>query len=130
MRINQFAGIVLILLMVHASSFAQQAAPPTGPTKEQDHPPSIYLWPNGAPGSEARKNEPERTEWQTETDTKLTFPVTFNIHNPSITPFLPAKDKATGAAVVIAPGGGHAILTTGREGYDLGQWLADRGVAA
>jgi len=38
--------------------------------------------------------------------------------------------KATGAAVIIAPGGGHMFLTIDREGYDLGKWLADHGVAA
>ena len=29
---------------------------------------------------------------------------------PSIAAYLPAKDKSTGAAVVIAPGGGHLEL--------------------
>ncbi len=60
----------------------------------------VPLWPNGAPGFESRRNEPEiaRDYWVK------------NIHNPSITVFLPPKEKATGAAVVIFPGGGHREL--------------------
>jgi endo-1,4-beta-xylanase len=67
-------------------------------------------------------------DWRQEPD--IVFPVTFNIHDPSITPFLPSPDKATGAAIVVAPGGGHMFLTMDREGYDVGQWLADHGIAA
>jgi len=95
---------------------------------ESPHPTPIVLWPNGAPGSEARKNEPETVAWRQEID--LVFPIIYNIHNPSITPYIPAKDKANGSAVIIAPGGGHMQLTIDREGYDLGKWLADHGVAA
>lgn len=101
---------------------------PANPPVESAHPTSIPLWPNGAPGSEARKNEPEQIAWRQEKD--IVFPVLFNVHNPSITPFLPAKDKATGCAVIIAPGGGNRQHTIDREGYDLGRWLADRGIAA
>lgn len=95
---------------------------------ESAHPASIALWESGAPGSEARKGEPENISWRQEPD--IVFPVIFNIHNPSITPFHPAKGKATGAAVIIAPGGGHWQLTIDREGYDLARWLAEHGVAA
>lgn len=95
---------------------------------ESPHPTPIALWPNGAPGSEARKDEPEQISYRQEAD--IVFPIIFNIHNPSLTPFLPAKGKATGAAVIIAPGGGHMFVTIDREGYDLAKWLADRGIAA
>jgi acetyl esterase/lipase len=116
--------------LLGAAGSAGQTPPPVPsiPAEEPAHPPSIPLWPAGAPGSEARKDEKERVEWRQEPG--IGFPVVFNIHNPSITPFLPAPDKATGAAVIIAPGGGHMFLTMGREGYDLGKWLADRGIAA
>jgi endo-1,4-beta-xylanase len=52
-----------------------------------------------------------------------------NIHNPTITAFLPPQDKATGVAIVIAPGGGHRFLSIDHEGYDVGKWLAGIGVA-
>jgi len=53
-----------------------------------------------------------------------------NIHHPSLTVYLPAPWTATGCAVVIAPGGGHARLAIQHEGYAVAQWLADHGIAA
>jgi acetyl esterase/lipase len=101
---------------------------PATPAVESAHPPEVPLWAGGAPGSEARKNEPEEISWRQEPD--IVFPVLSNVHNPSITPFLPAKDRATGCAVIIAPGGGHMQHTIDREGYDLAKWFAERGIAA
>ena len=103
-------------------------AVPTAPATESPHPASIPLWPEGAPGSEARKDEPENISYRQEAD--IVFPIVYNIHNPSITPFLPASDKATGCAVIVAPGGGHMFHTIDREGYDVARWLADHGIAA
>lgn len=101
--------------------------PPTAPL-ERPHPPAIPLWEGGAPGSEAYRELPEAISWRQEPD--LVFPVISNVHRPSLTPYLPARSRATGAAVIIAPGGGHMQLTMDREGYDLAEWLADRGIAA
>ena len=101
---------------------------PANPPVESPHPAAVPLWPEGAPGSESRQAEPENISWRQEPD--IVFPVISNIHQPSITPFLPAKDKATGCAVIIAPGGGHMQLTIDREGYDLARWFAERGIAA
>jgi acetyl esterase/lipase len=87
--------------------------------------PSImFLWPNGAPGSEG-KMAPETVRVTPEGDH-----VVSGVHRPSITVYLPSKDKATGASVVIIPGGGHAELWMDHEGYRVGQWLIDHGVAA
>lgn len=84
-----------------------------------EQPPALALWPEGAPGSEARKSEPERQEGSN----------VVNVHNPSITPFIPARN-ASGTAVLIAPGGGHAKLCLGHEGYALAEWFRDHGIAA
>lgn len=89
-------------------------------------PASIPLWKNGAPGSEVRADEPEKVD-RSEDGKKFNVS---NVHNPSITPFLPAKGNANGAAVLIAPGGGHRVLCLGHEGYSLAQYLADKGIAA
>lgn len=86
----------------------------------QAEPTVIPLWANGAPGFESRRNEPEQAkDWWVK-----------NIHNPSITAFLPSKESATGAAVVIAPGGGHRELVFNAEGRDAALFLNKIGVAA
>ena len=84
-----------------------------------DHP-VVPLWAGGAPGSEARRNEPETVKGSSVS----------NVHNPSLTVYLPAKDKATGCAVIVAPGGGHSNHAIQHEGYNVAQWLSDHGVAA
>ena len=48
---------------------------------------------------------------------------------PSLTVYLPPKEKNTGAAIVIAPGGGYNILAIDHEGYDVAKWLNSIGVA-
>ncbi|GDX10056.1 endo-1,4-beta-xylanase [Verrucomicrobiota bacterium] len=82
-------------------------------------PEALPLWPHGAPGSEARVAEPEKQDGSN----------VMNVHNPSLTPFIPTTG-ATGVAVVIAPGGGHSKLCLGHEGYALAEWLREHGIAA
>lgn len=53
-----------------------------------------------------------------------------NVTDATLTPFLPDPAKATGAAVVVAPGGGFRTLSMENEGWDVARALADRGVAA
>ncbi len=83
----------------------------------QEAPQVIPLWPKGAPGFENRRNEPEQAKdyWVR------------NIHNPSLTVFLPPKGKANGAAVVICPGGGHRLLVWTAEGIDPAKFLDSLG---
>lgn len=78
----------------------------------------IPLWPKGAPGFENLRNEPEQAKdyWVK------------NIHNPSLTVFLPPAGKANGAAVVICPGGGHRLLVYTAEGVEPAQYLNNLGV--
>ena len=53
-----------------------------------------------------------------------------DIHRPSMFVFLPAKDKANGAAVVICPGGGHRYLVMDLEGSLVAERLNAMGIAA
>jgi acetyl esterase/lipase len=53
-----------------------------------------------------------------------------NVTVATLTPFLPDPAKATGAAVVVAPGGGFRTLSMQNEGWDVARALAARGVAA
>ena len=66
----------------------------------------IPLWPEGAPGALGTS----------ETDI------------PTLTAFLPSPEKATGAAIVICPGGGYGGLAP-HEGAGYAEWLAENGVA-
>ncbi len=53
-----------------------------------------------------------------------------NVTVATLTPFLPDPAKATGAAVIVAPGGGFRTLSMENEGWQVAQALADKGVAA
>jgi acetyl esterase/lipase len=53
-----------------------------------------------------------------------------NVTVATLTPFLPDPAKATGAAVVVAPGGGFRTLSMENEGWNVARALAARGVAA
>jgi len=57
-------------------------------------------------------------------------PMVRNVSMATLTPFLPAPGKATGAAVIVAPGGGFRWLSINNEGWKVAKALADQGVAA
>ncbi len=80
----------------------------------------VFLWPNGAPGFENKKNEPEQAKdyWVK------------RIHNPSLTVYLPPEEKANGAAVIICPGGGHSLLVITAEGKEAAEYFNSLGVTA
>ena len=83
-------------------------------------PPVVPLWENGAPGFEDRKDEPEIEEgWSIR-----------NIHNPSLTVFLPEKENANGVGIIVVPGGGLRKLGFQGGGVEPAKWLAENGYAA
>jgi endo-1,4-beta-xylanase len=90
-----------------------------------DEPQIVPLWEKGAPGFEARKDEKETRQVQKSGEYKVT-----NVHNPYLTVFLPFKEKATGTAVILAPGGGHRELWVLHEGENEARWLSEHGIAA
>lgn len=53
-----------------------------------------------------------------------------NVTVATLTPVLPEAGTATGAAVIVAPGGGFRFLSMSNEGWEVAEALADRGVAA
>jgi acetyl esterase/lipase len=90
-----------------------------------DKPPVLDLWPGKAPG-EAGDVGAEKFLDQKPGEKpvkRLT-----NVSRPTLTVFRPAKDKDTGAAVVIAPGGGYHILAWDLEGEEVAAWLNSVGV--
>ena len=77
------------------------------------------LWPGEAPGA---KRPPEGSETIAEgwRYTDIEVPQYFAYPAP--------KDKNTGKAVVIFPGGGYGILAMNHEGHDYAKWLNERGI--
>ena len=90
-----------------------------------DKPQTIDLWPGKPPGETADVGQEKVLE--SKPGEKPVQRVT-NVSHPTLTVFRPAKDKDTGAAVVIAPGGGYAILAWDLEGEEVAQWLNSVGV--
>jgi acetyl esterase/lipase len=88
-------------------------------------PEEVLLWPRGAPGSEG-KTAPEKPVVRENDDGLRRIA---SIHKPSLTVYLPAKGTATGAAVIILPGGGHRYLAIDNEGHQVARWLSEKGVA-
>src|SRR5690242_2385205 len=86
--------------------------------------PEIPIWSGVAPGSE---------DWDVREETSTNeagIPILLGVSAPSLTPYLPDPTKATGTAIIVAPGGGFQVLAWKHEGTDIAEWLAERGVAA
>ncbi|MDO4999630.1 MAG: alpha/beta hydrolase fold domain-containing protein [Bacteroidales bacterium] len=85
----------------------------------------IPLYEGPAPGSESWDWEEFRLDNTADGQTYVA-----NVATPTLLPFLPEAGKATGAAMIVCPGGGHQILSYSAEGTNVAAWLAERGVAA
>ena len=89
----------------------------------------IDLWPGKPPGE--TKELPPETDTTKPTDKpvgdrkiiKLT-----NVSKPTLAIYRPEKDKDTGAAIIICPGGAHVILAYDHEGTEVAEFLAKHGV--
>lgn len=109
-----FLGAALLAGSPAMAQFtAQDPAPEQKPVYT-----SIPLWPNGAPGSAARRHEPEigRDYWLR------------NINDPSLIAFPVDASHRNGAAVVIIPGGGHKLLVWTNEGTKVATALNRMGI--
>ena len=94
-------ALLLLPVCVCSTAFAQNSNQPS------NQPAPMPLWTDGAPS--AKGNQPEDI--------------------PSIQLYQPSADKATGAAIVVCPGGGYRALAP-HEGHDIAVWLNSLGVTA
>jgi acetyl esterase/lipase len=85
---------------------------------------TVNIWPGVAPGSEDWKQKETAVS-----DTPLGL-VILNVVTPTLTAYLPEKSKATGAGVIIAPGGAFVALAMDVGANPAARWLQERGVAA
>lgn len=82
----------------------------------------INLYPNKIPNAKATNIQDTVTN---------TYPVLIRRSiNPTLEMYLPEKDKASGAAVVIVPGGGYSVIVYSGEGLVTAKEFAQHGVAA
>lgn len=88
------------VLLVCVAMFAWGVASAAQPKAE-------LLWPAGAPGAKGDSDNDK----------------------PTLTIYLPSPELATGAAVVVCPGGGYAGLASTYEGNEIAEWLNSFGVA-
>ncbi|HVW20423.1 MAG TPA: alpha/beta hydrolase [Opitutaceae bacterium] len=111
---------------------AAAAPPPPAPVMLAPPPPpaaaplELAVWPGIAPGSE-NATAPETSEERGKngaTDRALR-----QVSKPTITVYLPDASAATGAALLIAPGGGFEHVTIDKEGHEIARWLAGQGIA-
>ena len=109
---------VAAALVVAAPAAAQSDKMVPIPAPSQTN--AIELGTGKLPGSTA----PEA--WHSQYDSVFTRNVTV----ATLTPFLPDPAKATGTAVIVAPGGGFRTLSMENEGWDVAKALAAKGVAA
>lgn len=90
---------------------------------------TLNVWPGKPPG-EIKELPPEAD--QTKPQDKLIAGRRIiklgNVSTPQLAVYRPAKEKDTGAAVVICPGGGHHILAYDLEGTEVAEWLNEIGV--
>jgi acetyl esterase/lipase len=90
-----------------------------------EKPQVIDLWPAKPPGEKGEIGEEKLLD--AKPDEAKVKRLT-NVTHPTLTIYKPAKDKDTGAAVVIAPGGGYHILAWDLEGEEVAEWLNSIGV--
>ncbi len=90
------------------------------PLDAPDEPNAIVLGTGGV------ENQPAPESWFCQWGE----PMARNVSTATLTPFLPDPDKATGAAVIVAPGGGFMWLSMRNEGWRVAEALAEQGIAA
>jgi len=104
---NRFKLVFSILLFSVVAS-AQNLSP-------------IKLYPEGIPNSKSAPSdyvEKNGNGWITQ------------VTEPTLTPYLPAKGKESGAAIIVIPGGAYIGLAANHEGADVARKFAEAGVTA
>lgn len=93
-------------------------------------PKTIDVWPKTPPGDADLKLDAEIDFAKKEITMVAGKPIIRlgNVSTPTLTVYKPPKEKDTGAAVVICPGGGYHILALDLEGTEVAEWLNSIGV--
>ncbi len=95
----------ILILAIALSSILISWLSAAGETSTTGEP--IILWANGAPGAVGKELS----------------------DIPTLTPYFSPKEKATGAAIIVCPGGGYSHLAD-HEGRPVAEWLNALGITA
>ena len=120
--VRAVAHVSLFLVVVSVVVISATAAPAA------DAPPVVPLWPAGSPTLKGAGEKEVTTPENAKPGDRINS--IKNVHVPSLEVHLPPPDKATGTAIIVAPGGGHRQLVWGSEGADIAAWLNELGIAA
>jgi len=118
-RRGTFGAAVLAAVCAFAGPASAQNDKMT-PIPIPDQPTAVEIGTGPLPDAKAQES------WHSQYGSKFARNVTV----ATITPFLPDRTKASGAAVLVAPGGGFRTLSMENEGWNVARALAERGVAA
>ena len=112
-------GLIALALLIAATG-AQAQTP-----RFQHDPIPVPAQPTAVPLPTAERAKPDGEQWMLQNGSIGVR----NVTHPTLTPVLPGAN-ATGAAVIVAPGGGFLGLSIDSEGWEVARWLADHGIAA
>jgi acetyl esterase/lipase len=101
--------LILILTILNTTQLFSQTVMP--------------LYPDSIPNSKATIDEEKAS-------VRDGITIISKVSRPTITVFLPAKNKANGTAVIIFPGGGYSIVAAVHEGSDVAKKFTEMGITA
>ncbi|WP_088185059.1 alpha/beta hydrolase [Sphingobium sp. Z007] len=119
-RLKQLLAISVAACLMPAYVQAQEDRDKMTPVASPAQPDAIELGTGPLPGATAQES------WHRQYGSLFARNVTV----ATLTPFLPDPAKASGAAIIVAPGGGFRTLSMDNEGYDVARGLAAKGIAA
>ena len=121
MRLIASVTCALVVAWGTATLHARAQQPPAAVPDRQNiqQPAAITLWPERVPGA-IKDGGPET----------LDQGLVRNVHEPSLTPYLPPPGRSNGTAVVVCPGGGYTVLAIDKEGVAVANWLNTLGISA
>jgi endo-1,4-beta-xylanase len=142
-RQKKLIGLVCVSLSLTATILAQNGleipaplnVPAPGPTNDAPYAPQpilqggivVPLYPPDSPKlNQKRIREAEKYSMSKDAPGRIANVV--NVHNPSIEVHTVEGSLNTGAAVILAPGGGHNTLVIGSEGGDFVPFFYNYGV--
>jgi dienelactone hydrolase len=117
-------GLCLILCTLYALDSTAAAESSAGASQEV-----VKIWTGKPPGTEAW-SKAETVEQVQSPDAGRAIQIIKNVTQPTLTVFRSSSERATGAGMIVLPGGAWGALAWDLEGIEIARWLTDRGITA